>query len=108
MIITGSLSIGQCLAKISGNLNNAKRCFLCFFEFLLDGVFFGFECQDGSVALRKLIQVALGLFGGNKGEFCGHEVAYCADVMFVIDTGYDPVEEFGGVGAAIGGVDTCV
>lgn len=94
--------------EISTDLEDAERSFLCLFELLLHCILLGLEREDGSVAVREGVELALGFFRGQVDQFRGHEVADCADVLFVVDTGQDAVEEFGDIDAGESGVQTGV
>lgn len=107
-MVSGGLSAGEGLAEVASDLEDTQGGFLSLFEFLFHGIVLGFEGQDVGVPLRKLIQVSLGLVRSEDGEFRRHEVADRADVLLVVNSGEDAVEEFGDVGAGEGGVEACV
>lgn len=98
----------ESLAKLTSHLEDTPRCLMSFLEFLLDGIFLGFEGEDGGVAFREGVELALSFLGGDCDEFGRHEVADGADVLLVCDSGEDAVEEFRYVGAGEGGVEGCV
>lgn len=107
-MLTRRLSGRERLGKVTGNLEDASRRLLCFLELLLHGGLLGFEGEDGGVAFREGVELALRFLGREGDEFGSHEIANGANVLFICDSGEDAVEEFQDVGAREGGIKRCV
>lgn len=77
---------------------------MCLFNLLLYGVFLRLEGQHGRVSLGKCVQVALDLNGRDRDQLGCHHVAHGPDILLILDSGNDTIEELGKVLARERGV----
>lgn len=104
VVVPGRLGVGERFGKVPGDLEDTQGGFLGLLELLFDGVVFGLEREDGSVAFRKSVEVSLGFLRREHGEFGGYQVADCADVLLIVDSGEDALEKLRDVRAGVGRV----
>lgn len=81
-------------AQFARHLEHPQRRFLRLLQFLLHRVLLRFEREHGRVFVRQDVEVALGFLRCERDQFRRHQVADRADVLFVVETGEDAVEEF--------------
>lgn len=75
------------------NLENGFASFVYLFNFLFDGVLFGFRCDYGAERWCEGIEAPAALFRIKDDQFRKHETAENLDDVFVFKPSHDPIKK---------------